>query len=66
MFKDFLGFLAVAGLSWLQVSTPVLLAFMEYLHVSGMSPSNIANYLTAIRSMMILYGLDTESLRFMV
>ena len=61
--QDFLGFLVVAGLSWPQVSTPVLLAFMEYLHVSGMSASNIANYLTAIRSVMILYGLNTQCLR---
>ena len=63
MFRDFLGFLVVAGLSWLQLSTPVLLAFMEYLHVSGMSASNIANYITAIRSLMILYVVNTDCLR---
>ena len=60
MFKDFLGFLVVAGL---QVSTPVFLALIEYLHISDMSASNIANYLTAIRSIMIIYGLETGCLR---
>ena len=63
MFKDFLAFLVVAGLSWSQVTTLVFLAFMEYLHTSGMSASNVANYLTAIRSMMIIHALDTTPLR---
>ena len=36
---------------------------MEYLHKSGMSASNIANDLTAIRSIMIIYALDTAPLR---
>ena len=63
MFKDFPGFLVVARLSWLHVSTPVFLAFIEHLHISGMSASNIANYLTAIRSIMIIYSLETGCLR---
>ena len=56
MFRDFLGFLVAAGLLWSQVSTSVMLAFMEHHHLSSMSPSNVTNYLTDIRSMMILYG----------
>ena len=36
---------------------------LQYLHALGMSPSNITNFLTAIRSMYIAYGLDTMSLR---
>ena len=33
------------------------------LHVSGMSASNIANYITAIRSLMIFYGVNIDCLR---
>ena len=35
---------------------------MEYLHGSSMSPANI-NYMTAIRSMCIMYGRDTIFMR---
>ena len=35
------------------------LAFMEHLLQNVMSPSNITNYITEIRSMYIVYGLDT-------
>ena len=63
MSKVFRGFLVVAGLSWLQASTPVILAFMEYLQMSGMSACNIANYLTAIRFIMIIHRLETACLQ---
>ena len=36
---------------------------MEYFHSYGMSPSNINNYMTAIRSMCIIYGQDTAFMR---
>ena len=36
---------------------------MEYLHGHGMSPSNINNYMTAIRSMCIIYGQNTAFMR---
>ena len=63
MFKDFLALLVVLDLTWPQVSTLLLLAFMEYLHNSGMSTANITNYMTAIRSMYIMYGMDTACMR---
>ena len=60
MFADFLAFLVVLELTWPRVSTLWVLAFMEHLHSHGMSPSNINNYTTAIRSMCIVYGQDTS------
>ena len=62
-FRDFLAFLVVAGLSLPQVSTIDILAYMEYLHGNGMSPSNITNYVTGIRALHILYGLETHKFR---
>ena len=62
-FRDFLAFLVVAGLSLPQVSTIDILAYMEYLDGNGMSPSNITNYVTGIRALFILYGLDTQRFR---
>ena len=62
-FRDFLAFLVVAGLSLPQVATLDILAYMEYLHRNGMSPSNITNYITGIRAFHILYGLNTDQFR---
>ena len=62
-FRDFLAFLVVAGLWLPQVSTIDILAYMEYLHGNGMSPSNITNYVTGIRALYILYGPDTQPFR---
>ena len=53
----------MAGLSLPQVSTIDILAYMEYLHGNGVSPSNITNYVTGIRALYILYGLDTQQFR---
>ena len=63
MFALFLSFLVAFGLSLPQISTLDVLACMEYLLQSGMSASNIANHLTAIRSMCIIYNCDTTSFR---
>ena len=63
MFKDFFAFLLILDLTWPQVSTLLLLAVMEYLHNSGMSTANITNYMTAIRCMYIIYGMDTACMR---
>ena len=41
MFRDFLAFLLSAGLHFSQVTTIILLAFMEFLHKNGLS--NISN-----------------------
>ena len=57
MFKDFLLFLIPAELSLSQLDTLQLLFFMEFLCQNGLSPSNIANYLAAIRANFIICGL---------
>ena len=59
MFFDFMAFLVSTGLSTSQVTNWQLLVFMEYLHENHHSPSNIANYLAAIRANFILYGFPT-------
>ena len=59
MFKDLLAFLQLAGLALSQVNTTILLAYMEFLHSSGMRHSNIANNMAGIRAMFIVYGLPT-------
>ena len=60
MFKDFLYFLEKAHISPFQVTTIILLAFMEYLHQKGLSQANISNHLAGIRAMFIVYGLNTD------
>ena len=37
--------------------------FLEYFHTCGMSASNIGNYLTAFRTIMIIHGFETACLR---
>ena len=59
MFRLFMAFLVVLDLSLYQISTMDILAFMQYLSESGMSPDNIVNHLTAVRSLAIIYACDT-------
>ena len=59
IFNTFLGYLVVLNLSLSLISTIDILAFMEYLTQSGMSPDHIVNHLTAIRSLCIIYNCDT-------
>ena len=63
MFQLFLAFLVVVDLSLPAISSLDVLAFMEYLAQSGMSPDNITNHITAIRSISIIYGLDIAPFR---
>ena len=63
MFRLFLGFLVVAGLTIHQVTVTILLAFMESLVDQSFSVSNIVNYMAGIRSNFIIYGLDTLPFR---
>ena len=54
----FMAFLVVLDLSLHQIFTMDILAFMQYLHESGMSPDNIV-HTTAVRSLAIIYACDT-------
>ena len=58
-----MAFLVVVDLSLPRISTLDVLAFMEYQAQSGMSPDNITNHITGIRSMSIVYGIDTTPFR---
>ena len=53
----------VVDLSLPGVSFIDILAFMEYLAQSGMSPDHITNHITAVRSMCIIYGVNTLPFR---
>ena len=59
MFKDFLIFLVVTGLAITQVSSQILLCFMEFLVQNQMSHTNIANYMAALRASFIIYAIPT-------
>ena len=63
MFQLFLAFLVAVDLSLPEVSALDVLAFIEYLAQSGMSSDNIKSHITAIRSMSIMYGLNTAPFR---
>ena len=60
MFSDYLAFLVVSGLLPDQVDIHILLAFLEYLYQNNLTVSNIANHLTAIRALSVIYDLPTE------
>ena len=63
MWNDFLAFQVAAGLLPSQVTVQLLLSFLECLHQNNMSQTQIANYLTAIRALHIVYGLDTNAFK---
>ena len=63
MFQLFLAFLVVVDLLLPGVTSMDILAYMEYLAQSGMSPDYITNHITAIRSMCIVLGVNTLSFR---
>ena len=60
MLKDFLAFLHLADIPLNQVTTIIVLSFMEFLAQNGLSHSNIANHMAGIRALLIMYGLDTS------
>ena len=60
MFTQFIAFLEIENIPLLQVNTVVLLSFMEFCYQCGLSQANISNDLSAIRTLFIVYGLNTE------
>ena len=56
----FVAFQVAAGLLPCQVNVHLLLAFLEFLNHNGLASSQLQNYLTAIRALHILHGLDTR------
>ena len=63
MWMDFIGFQVAAGLLSHHVTVEVLLYFLEYLHQNHISSGHLQNYLTAIRAMHIVHGLETAAFR---
>ena len=60
MFRNFLYFLEKAQISPFQVTTVIILAFMEQLHQKGLSQTNIANHMAGIWAMFIVYELNSS------
>ena len=58
LWSDFLAFQVAAGLP-VQVTVEILLSFLEYLYQNAVTTANMQNYLAALRSLNILYDLDT-------
>ena len=63
MFRDFLGFVVAAGLALVQVNTLTLLAFLVYLYLHQFKHSAMVNYVTAIRTMLLVYGQSRQYFR---
>ena len=63
MWRDFLAFQVAAGLLTSQVTAQMLLSFVEFLHCNALSSGQISNYLTALRALYTVYGLDTSAFR---
>ena len=63
MWRDFLAFQVAAGLLPSQVTAQMLLSFMDFLHCNAVSSSQISNYLAALRSLYIVYGLNTSAFK---
>ena len=63
MWLDFIDFQVAAGLLAYQVTVKILLSFLEYLQQNHISSGQLQNYLTAIRAMHIVNGLETLSFK---
>ena len=60
VFRQFIAFLETESIHLLQVNTITLLSFMEFCYNSSMLQANISNYMSAIRAMFIVHGLNTQ------
>ena len=58
LFSTFLAFTVFMGWNVNQVNVFHLLCFMECLYYNGVKHSQMANYLSAIKSKFIIFGLD--------
>ena len=60
LFRVFLAFVTFMSWELNQVNVFNLLCFLECLHFNGVKVSQMANYLSAIKSTFIIYGLDVS------
>ena len=60
MFRLFIAFCVCINASVLNLSLPLVVAFMEFMIQNRTSYASLANHLSAIKSCMALYGLDAQ------
>ena len=60
LFRVFLAFVTFMSWELNQVNVFNLLCFLECLHFNGVKVSQMANYLSAIKSTFTIYGLDVS------
>ena len=60
LFRTFLAFVSFMSWELHQVNVFCLLCFLECLHFNGVKCSQMANYLSAIKSTFTIYGLDVS------
>ena len=58
-----MAFQVAAGLLSSQITVQMLLSFLEFLHHNAISSGQISNYLTALRALHTVYGLDTSAFK---
>ena len=63
LFRTFLAFVAFMSWELHQVNVFSLLCFLDCLHFNGVKVSQMANYLSAIKSTFTIYGLDVSCFR---
>ena len=63
MWSDLFAFQEPAELLPCQVTVQMLLSFLEFLHHNAISAGQISNYLTALRALHIVYGLDASAFK---
>ena len=57
-FRMFLSFCCFATVALSQISTPVILSFLEFLVHNNTSPSSVLNYVSAIKSSFLRFGIN--------
>ena len=62
MFRVFLAFSIFANFNLHSLSTSNILCFLEFLASNKVSPSGIANYISAVKTKLSMYGIPVSSL----
>ena len=60
-FRVFIALAVFLGWDIHQVNSLSILTFLEFLTYNAISPANLCNYLTAVKTMFVLYGLPTKA-----
>ena len=60
-FRTFVGFCCVASINLLTISLLSILTFLEFLTFNNITFSGLANHLSAVKSILASYGVDTSA-----